>query len=414
MSVEQVALASSALARSELPAEFPGALDSLPARVEPLWLEGTEEVLQDKGVLPDWLDLVMQGPASSIYLHPGLVVAAASERVAPLIYVHGIGSHAGTAQPACLAALAPKTRRVRFVPGLPLGLSLHGRRLIGNQLLGNDGKASAEAFVRALARRLSADSGCEFVLFEDIEVQSPLWQALQKEAARSDVAVIYPDKPQPHWWLQFSQKPDEYWKKFCHRTRYNLRQRAKKLDHSLACFAARESVPELLEKAHHVSKRSWQGKRLGVRIRNTPEERSFYEFLASQGALRSYVLEQKGCPLAFEIAVQWNGYFVSEETGYDSAFSPYAPGTVLLFRILQDLIARDTPRLVDFGFGDGEHKRLFGNWQTASGSVFLIRRSFRPMLAMRIERLRRNLSRKLRAASKGLRIFLTLRRLYRH
>src|SRR5207253_9536540 len=101
-------------------------------------------------------------------------------------------------------------------------------------------------------------------------------------------------------------------------------------------------VGVFLEKAHEISKHSWQTKRLGIRINSTLEQRNFLEFLASQGALRSYVLEQNGRPLAFELGVQWQGCFVLEETGYDSSYSSYSPGTVLLFRILQDLIARDT------------------------------------------------------------------------
>jgi len=227
------------------------------------------------------------------------------------------------------------------------------------------------------------------------------------------VAVFYPDKPQPHWWIRFPEKPGEYWNQFSSKTRYNFRREAQKLKHSVTCFAEKESVPGFLEKAHEISKRSWQRKRLGLRIGNTLEERSFYEFLASQGALRSYVLELDGRPLAFGVGVQWKGCFILEETAYDSTYSSYSPGTVLLFRILQDLIARDTPRLVDFGFGDGEYKRLFANQQTVSGSVLLLPRRLRPMLAMWVERLRRGVSRGFRTASSGLRISSRLRRLYR-
>jgi hypothetical protein len=382
--------------------------------MERLWLEGTKDTFHDHGVLQDWLRWVTQGPESSIYLHPNLVLAAPAESASPLVYVRRSGTQSGTAQPACLAALAPKARRVRLTPGLPLGLSLRGRRLIGNQLLGDDGEESAEAFITALARWLrSAGSACEFVLFEDIEVQSPLWQALHEEAARGEVVVYYPEKPQPHWWIRFPDKPEEYWIRFSSKTRYNFRRAAEKLEHSVTCFSEKESVPGFLEKAHEVSKRSWQMKRLGVRIGNTPEEKVFYEFLASQGAMRAYVLEQNGRPLAFEVGILWNGSFVLEETGYDASYVHYSPGTVLLYRVLQDLIARDTPHLVDFGFGDGEYKRLFANEQTASGPVLLMRRSFRPMLAMWIDRFRHSLSRGFRAASNGLHILHALRRVYR-
>ena len=377
------------------------------------WLGEYRDLPNRESFLRDWIDLEIGAPTGNIYLHPEMVLGVPDD-AAPLVYARRKGAQAEAAPLACLAALAAKTKRVRLMPGLPLGLSLRGRRLIGNQLLGDEGQASAAAFVQALARWLGASgTRCDFVLFEDIESESALWQALQAEAARGAAAVFYLSDLQPHWWIQFPQRPEEYWKQFSAKTRETLRRKAKKLDHSVTCFTEKKSVAEFLEKAHQVSKNSWQAKRLGVRIRNTSEERVHYECLASQGALRSYVLEQNGCPLAFEVGVQWKGRHILEETGYDADYAHSSPGTVLLFRILQDLIARDTPRFFDFGFGDAEYKRIFANHQTTSGPVLLLPRRLRPILATWVERLRRGVSRGLRAASNGLRILPVLRRLYR-
>jgi len=315
---------------------------------------------------------------------------------------------------ACLAALAPKTRRTRLAPGLPLGLSLRGRRLIAERLLGDASAESAARFVRTLEEWLrSVGPARDFVLLEDIDVESPLWQALRLEAGRGDVAVVYPDKAQPHWSICFPEKANEYWGQFSAKTRETFRRKARKLDHSITCFTEKDRVAEFLEKAHAISTHTWQTKRLGVRIRKSAAERRHYEFLAGQGALRCYVLEHDGRPVAFEVGVQWNGRHVLEVTGYDPAFAQLSPGTVLLYRILQDLIARDTPRVFDFGFGDAEYKRLFGNRQTMSGPVLLVRRGCRPGLAMAIERFRRGVARGVRATSNRLRLGSALRRMYR-
>jgi CelD/BcsL family acetyltransferase involved in cellulose biosynthesis len=172
-------------------------------------------------------------------------------------------------------------------------------------------------------------------------------------------------------------------------------------------------VAEFLHKAHQVSKRSWQAKRLGIRITNDPAHRKRLEVLASLGALRSYLLEHEGDPLAFVLGIQWKGCFLFEETGYHSGYKKWSPGTVLLFRLLEDLTVRDTPRLVDFGFGDAQYKRSFANRETLSGPVLLVPRSLRPMAVMWLNRVRQMVSQRMRAVTKSLSLASVLRQLYR-
>ena len=49
----------------------------------------------------------------------------------------------------------------------------------------------------------------------------------------------------------------------------------------------------------------------------------------------------------------------------------------LRLRMIEDMIARDTPWLMDFGFGDGEYKRRFCTRQTLSAGVLLLPRTWR-------------------------------------
>src|SRR5207237_3609270 len=111
--------------------------------------------------------------------------------------------------------------------------------------------------------------------------------------------------------------------------------------------------------------------------------------------------------------IQWEGTFVSEEIGYDPAYADFAPGTVLHFRVLEDLIARNTPAMADFGFGDNVYKQVFGNHHTLSGPVLLSRRSWRPLLVTWSERMRSKAGQALRAALKCSGALTTVRRLYR-
>jgi CelD/BcsL family acetyltransferase involved in cellulose biosynthesis len=236
---------------------------------------------------------------------------------------------------------------------------------------------------------------------------------VEKVDGKQGVAVFYPSPPQPHWWIEFPDRPDQYWKQLSGETRRNLRKNTNRLKHAVRSFTAVADVPELLEKAHRISRQSWQAKRLGLRVRNDSQEVRLWESIASLGALRSYVLEQDGQPLAFQLALQWKGCLVLEETGYDAAYRNCSPGSVLTFRILEDLIARDTPRLIDFGFGDAPYKGSLCNRQTLSGPVYLVRRSWRPMTVMWLGQIRSTLSQRLRAVFKALRVLSVVRRVYR-
>ena len=109
--------------------------------------------------------------------------------------------------------------------------------------------------------------------------------------------------------------------------------------------------------------------------------------MAARGAFRSYLLEHQGRPTAFVIGTQVNGCYNYEQLAYDPAYAAHSPGTVLLFRLLEDLIARDPPRVLDFGDGEAEYKRLFANAESRSGPVILARRGLGVGLAMRAEHL---------------------------
>jgi CelD/BcsL family acetyltransferase involved in cellulose biosynthesis len=370
-----------------------------------------EDASLRQSLLSEWGRLA-RSPSASIFLHPDLALAAGGE--APVVYAGYTRVASGAVELHTLAALAPKTRHFRLAPGLPLGLTLRGRRLVGDQLLGDDSAAAASAFAGELARWLRAGgAGRDFVLFEEVECDSALWQALRAEASRGGVVFFAPEPPQPHWRIQFPDPPADYWKQFPSKMRNNLRRAAKKLEHTLVCCSTPADVPRFLEGAHAVSRRSWQAKRLGLRVHNSPQEQRLLQFLASVGALRCYLLEQQGRPLAFELGIQWQGRFSFEETGYDTAYAGQSPGTVLLFRILEDLVERQTPRWCDFGFGDGLYKRDFGNHQTLTAPVFLMRRGGRPLLARALLRSRAALSRGGRAVLRRLRFLSALRRGYR-
>ena len=380
--------------------------------IEPTWLAGGEGAPTGEVARSLWLECLEKDPWGSIDLHPGWALeprARAGE--APVVYARWDGEHGEAASLSSLAVLQARAIRMRPFPGLPWRVTLRGLNLVGSRVLGDNGPAPLAAFVGAVIQLLSAgDVDC--VLIEDLQPGSPLWDVLDEAGRGRDVA-IFPRKPQPHWWIDFPGVPGDYWKKFSSKTRNTLRRKSNKIEGTVIRFTEKREVPTLLEKSHHVSLRSWQNRRLGLRIKNSPEERAFFEFAASCGALRSYILERECRPCAFMLGIQWKGRFTHLDSGYDEADAKCGPGIVLLFRALEDFIAHDTPRSVDFGPGDYDYKQLFGDRHTYSGRVLVVRRSWGPMVASGLDHFRREAQQGLRDYLKYIGIFNKLRNMYR-
>lgn len=376
------------------------------------WIGMTLEGVSCEWACRAWADCVLSDPLATAYVHPEVVLADPHiTGQPPLVYVHSGGEHPPS-HFSSLAVLAAKDVQVRAVPGLQNLFSLRGYRVLDDRLIGDNNAESLEAFVRSLID-LTRSGQAECVLIQDLDVEAPLRNAILKAAQRRDVTVWLPAEPSSHWWIQFPRPAEDYWKQFSKKTRYNFRYRAKRLEHTLTCIRQPGQVASFLEKAELLSRHTWQYHRLKVGVESGQENRQFWERIASLGAMRSYLLEQNGRPLAYALGLQWKGCFKYEKTGYDPAYAACSPGNVLLYRVLEDLIAQDTPSLFDFGYGHSEYKEIFSNHQTRSGPIALVRRGLRPSTVMALGRAHCWLGQSSRTLLQRLGILRHLRRLYR-
>lgn len=338
-------------------------------------------------------------------LHPRLLDEGVCRERITLAYTHRDAR----------AVLASKRVPIRLAPGLPPIGKLDGEWVVGGRLFGDDGERACAAFAAALCARLRAAG--DFILFENVPVEAPLFRALQ--AAPDDgIGLHLPGRPEPHWRTELPARAEDYWsEQFSGKTRGTLRRKGKKLAGELVCYRERGEVRAFLEHASAVSKQSWQMKRLGHGISATPRLRARLEVLAELGALRSYVLHGARGPVAFVLGWQWNGEFCYELPGYDPAIAELSPGTVLLCRLIEHLFTEDTPRSIDFGPGLHPYKAMFGNRCELEQTLFLLRPGLVPAWALVWDDQRKRLAAGLRGSAKALLrragVFGALRHLYR-
>ena len=271
---------------------------------------------------------------------------------------------------------------------------LCGYRLAGNRLIGSDAPEVQNQLMQGISQHMT-ESKADFLLVEDVETTDPLLALVKNDS--HGLQAFKPAPFQRRHMIELPETHDEYWSKFNSKTRSTLRRKLKQFgDCRLELINKPFQIPGFLENAQEISKRSWQSDLLGLRVQNDEFETQIFTFLATQNALRAYLLWQDDTPVSFCIGTQHNGIFNYEEVGYDRDYSKKSPGQVLVIKMLEEMYERDQPTLFDFGGGDAEYKRQFGTRISESGHVWLLRPGMRSKMIVGYLSGRRALSQTLR------------------
>lgn len=221
---------------------------------------------------------------------------------------------------------------------------------------------------------------CDCIYMDTVPLDSPCRQFVS-EPEQKDFLMYAPNGARPWHLLRLPATPDEYLSQMSSKTRYTLRKKAKKLAEAgggeleMNRADSVETVAPFLTEAVEVSRNSWQHSTLGTRIDDSPEDRAWYAGLAEKGLLRCYVLKCGERPCAFVVGYQYNGIFHYVELGYNRELADFSPGTILLHMLIQDLCAHRPASLLNFGMGDADYKRRFGNVERQDISILIMRKN---------------------------------------
>lgn len=325
----------------------------------------------------DWYSLFDRDSKANPLQHPDYVIAELvgrdrTDSMQPALVRFGTETEADG-----IGILIPKSVRTRQVGGVGPGWTIRGFRLAGGTFLTANDSFEIQSTLLSATVRHCVRVGADFLLIEDLDEQSTLFAAAQNESAQG-FHLFAARERQPRWRIEFPEKEEDYWKTFSSRTRRAFRTRLKKFGQTrLERITDIIQIPHFLAAANEISKQSWQSRQFGLRIRNDESELRCLSVLARQGFLRSYLWHVEDKPVAFAICHQHQGCFRYEEIAYCAPFSPLSPGETMLQQIVEDLYRYDPPRVFDFGGGDGEYKRRFGNLESRSQSVWLVPSTWR-------------------------------------
>ncbi|MFP6763756.1 MAG: GNAT family N-acetyltransferase [Planctomycetaceae bacterium] len=340
-----------------------------------------------------WQTLFEQDPHARITQHPELLLTElrhlAKSQSRRMVFIQCCSD----SETLALAILIPKSvgGNRKFWPAW----RLNGYRLLGNRFLGNPTEHDQNQILAEVTNVLKC-SRADFLLIEDIENSDPLLSLLAGNP--HGLRLFRPAVEQRRWKIELPGSLEDYYKKFSSRSRNSLRRKVKRFGECrLERIDRPDQVAVFLEESSKISLNSWQHDLLGERISTDEIHQEFFTTLAIEGGLRAYQLWKVDRAVSFVIATQYNGVLVFEETAYDRQFTKESPGQVLLIKMLEDLFAHNPPRVFDFGGGDAEYKRMFGNVESVSGNIWILRPGLRSRLIVSCLSGRRTFNRCLRS-----------------
>ncbi len=135
-----------------------------------------------------------------------------------------------------------------------------------------------------------------------------------------------------------------------------------------------EQVKDFIRATQHIYDNSWKKGVLGTSPAFSETDISYIEQLAAKGWLRSYLLIGKGEPIAYFANFVYRNNCFLEDLGYDNRFKRQGPGSVMIFLIIQDMYEHETPKMMDFGYGDNTYKRIFSNTSHLANESYIVKR----------------------------------------
>lgn len=260
-------------------------------------------------------------------------------------------------------------------------------QLFGYGVLGREDDVALEA-LRSLARLpLAYDA----MTLEELPTSAPLFSAISDEEAQLAFVAVEQGRAMHHV-VELPSTFPEYLERFTSKRRNGFRRAKEKIAAelgaiSLSVFVRRDEMRGLLETIGPVAKKTFQYRLFGqdLTVSNTRLLHNL-ETWAEQGWVRAYVLKAGGDVLAYVIGFLSRGRYFYETVGYDPSRSAYGPGSVLLLRILEDLVESRVACALDFGAGDADYKKFFGTASWEEANMFLVRRTLYARSAAGVQR----------------------------
>jgi CelD/BcsL family acetyltransferase involved in cellulose biosynthesis len=160
-------------------------------------------------------------------------------------------------------------------------------------------------------------------------------------------------------------------------TRDNVKRYGKRLEQAhgdqlrIDRYRDERDIDALFARFEPVAATTYQ-RALGVGFRDEPRQRELTAIAMRNGWFRGWSLSIGDKPVAFWYGMAYAGTFFIGTPGYDPDYGDLRVGQYLQMRMMEDLCAEEGVTRLDYGFGDAQYKRSFGDrsWEESDVMIF--------------------------------------------
>jgi CelD/BcsL family acetyltransferase involved in cellulose biosynthesis len=232
-----------------------------------------------------------------------------------------------------------------------------------------DRRAVTEALQGVLAAREA-----ELVMLSALPVEDPLF-AMARAAVPWARRGHVPESA-PRWTADIPDRYDAFLATRSRNTRENVKRYGKKLlkahgdELEVRLFTREEELEEVCRDLDAVAANTYQ-RGLGVAFAGDAQELALMRLGMRKDWFRAWVLSIAGKPVAFWHGYRYGGSFGTFSPGFDPAFADLRVGLYLQMRMIETLCEDPDVDRLDFGSGDAQYKRSYGDHCTDEATLLL-------------------------------------------
>ena len=283
------------------------------------------------------------------------------------------------------AMLIARVEKTPFSPAIgyfhPIRIPTQSITVLHRGLLGRDDDETSRLLVQHIWSFLESGRA-DMVTFHNLSEHSPLMKAIEAYCPRRHRENIV--RWNTHWAMTLPEQPGFLLKTLRSKHRSWITGRQKKLESaypgkvSWQWIKQFDDIPGLATRLEAVAARTYQ-RGLGAGFVNDEEHQQRYSLFADRGQLRVQMLEIEGQVKAFWIGTVYKNVFHSAETGYDPDFRIYELGTLIFFKMADELV-REGVLQIDFGLGDAFYKERYGDESLREATINVFSPNFKGLL----------------------------------